>query len=86
MSVSSEYRGAGIASALLKCAFELATSMSIPLCYCLCSSLFSSIVCEKAGFKAVHRLPYKDYVVNGCTPILPEEPHTEAVLYVREMK
>lgn len=85
MSVSSEYRGAGIAMSLVKSTMELVESLSIPLCYCICSSRFSGIVCTKAGFKAVHRYPYKDYVVDGCRPVRPEEPHHEAVLYVRKM-
>lgn len=85
MSVSSEYRGAGIAMALMKSTLELVASLAIPLCYCICSSRFSGIVCAKAGFEAVHRYPYKDYVVDGRRPVRPEEPHTEAVLYVRKM-
>lgn len=84
MSVSSNYRGAGIAMALLKRTMEMVESLSIPLCYCVCSSRFSGNVCAKAGFEAVYRLPYKDYVVNGCRPLRPEEPHSEAVLYVRK--
>lgn len=85
MSVSSEYRGAGIAMALLKKTMELVEKMSVPLSYCICSSRFSGIICAQSGFEAVHRLPYKDYMVEGRRQIRPEEPHTEAVLYVRKM-
>lgn len=85
MSVNSEYRGAGIAMALLNRTMELVASLSIPLCVCVCSSRFSGIVCAKAGFEAVYRYPYKDYIVDGCRPVMPEEPHNEAVLYVRKM-
>lgn len=85
MAVSPECRGAGIGTALMKSTLELVATLAMPLCYCICSSRFSGIVCEKAGFEAVHRYAYEDHVVDGHRPIRPEAPHTEAVVYVRKM-
>lgn len=86
MSVSSEYRGAGVAQALLAATMQRASEMTVPLCYCICSSVFSGRACAKAGFVAIHAVKYDDYRdEQGKRSVRPEEPHDEAVLWAKRM-
>lgn len=85
MTVNTNYRGAGIAVKVKERAFDFMKENNITVTTSLCTSLYSTRVCEKMGYKLVYELPFKDYIVNGKNPLLPADPHTAVRVLVKRI-
>lgn len=83
MSVNDAYRGVGICKELTRRSMEWMRENDVHLFHVMCSSYFSSKVCEAMGFKVVYSLDYKDYKVNGLNPIIPAAPHKSVQCFTR---
>lgn len=85
LSVSPNYGGLGIGAKLMQTTLEWMKEQKYQLIQCLCSSYFSSRLCQKLGFEKVYSLAFVDYVVNGENPILPADPHKATDIYVKQL-
>lgn len=85
LTVNGNCRGSGIASQLIQHTIDYMHKHSIPLFAILCTSHYSARACEKLGFKDVYALRYDNYIVNDCKPLLPNEPHVAARMFVKEI-
>lgn len=83
MSVNDAYRGVGICKELTGRSVEWMQANDVQLFHVMCSSYFSAKVCESMGFKVVYSLAFKDYIVNGENPIVPEAPHEKIQCFTR---
>lgn len=75
MSVNDAYRGVGICKELTRRTVDYMREHDLQLFHVMCTSFYSSKVCESLGFDVVYKLNYKDYKVNGKNILLPAEPH-----------
>lgn len=75
MSVSEDYRGAGVCKELTRRTMEHMQANDLHLYHVMCSSDFSSKLCERLGFRETYSLKYSDYVINGVHPVMPAAPH-----------
>ncbi|CAB3381515.1 Hypothetical predicted protein [Cloeon dipterum] len=87
LSVDSNCRGRGIATALLRDAVELATSLNVPLVRVDCSSKFTAMAVAKLGLEPVYNLKYNTYLPPGAEqpPFNPAYPHDEVASYVKRL-
>lgn len=85
LSVDPGWRGCGIGVAPIERTMEYTRHMGYDLCNVQCSSAFTANICRKMKFDEIYDLPYKDYIVDGQNPILPEAPHTSFVIFVKKV-
>ncbi|XP_059469083.1 arylalkylamine N-acetyltransferase 1-like isoform X1 [Neocloeon triangulifer] len=87
LSVDSNCRGQGIATALLKSAVEMASSLNVPLVRVDCSSKFTAMAVAKLGLEPVYHMKYNTYRPPGVEnpPFNPAYPHDEVASYVKRL-
>lgn len=85
-AVDSRYRGHGIAGQLTEKTLEYMRENHIQIYQVLCSSHYSSRVCEKMNFTEVFQLPFHEYVDEDGNQILnPEKPHVAARIFIMKV-
>lgn len=83
LAVDSEWRGRGVATALLDASRRAAQKAQCPYIKLYCTSNHSSRLMEKLGWRLVYSLSYEEYeAINRCGIVLPPEPHRYCKLYV----
>ncbi|XP_050445994.1 arylalkylamine N-acetyltransferase 1-like isoform X2 [Cataglyphis hispanica] len=86
LSVNTNWRGKGIAKALIEKAMEIAKEQGFHYARADCSSFFSGKLCARLGFDAIYKLNYNDYVDEEGKPIFsPASPHTAIVSYIKKL-
>ncbi|XP_014470404.1 PREDICTED: dopamine N-acetyltransferase-like isoform X2 [Dinoponera quadriceps] len=86
ISVDTNWRGQGIAKALIEKTVEIAKEQEFHYVRADCTSLFSAKLCARAGFDMVYKLDYSDYVDDDGKPIFsPVLPHTSVTSYVKKL-
>ncbi|KAK2580478.1 hypothetical protein KPH14_006218 [Odynerus spinipes] len=86
ISVDTNWRGKGVAKALVEKATEIAREHDFHVMRADCTSMFSGKLCERLGFEAIYRLNYSDYVDEDRKPIFtPAFPHTAIITYVKRL-
>lgn len=86
ISVDTNWRGKGVAKALIKKTIEIANEQGFHYVRADCTSLFSGKLCARFGFDAIYKLLYKDYVDENGKPIFsPAPPHEAATTYVKKL-
>ncbi|KAL2720438.1 arylalkylamine N-acetyltransferase 1-like isoform X1 [Vespula squamosa] len=86
ISVDSNWRGKGIAKALIEKTTEIAREHGFHVMRADCTSMFSGKLCERLGFEAIYQLKYSDYVDENGKPIFtPALPHTAATSYIKRL-
>ncbi|XP_050476184.1 arylalkylamine N-acetyltransferase 1-like isoform X1 [Bombus huntii] len=86
ISVDCEWRGRGVAKALLERTLEIGKERGFQMARADCSSSFSGKLCARMGFERVYELNYADYLDEDGNPIFsPESPHTEIVSYIKRL-
>ncbi|XP_043285492.1 arylalkylamine N-acetyltransferase 1-like isoform X1 [Venturia canescens] len=84
ISVDSNWRGQGVAGALIEKTIEIARELGFHLIRSDCTSLFSGKLCKRYGFEPVYELRYADYVDENGKPIFtPAKPHDAVMTYVK---
>ncbi|KAK5643357.1 hypothetical protein RI129_007202 [Pyrocoelia pectoralis] len=74
--VHPDWRGNGIAGALLSQAIELAKEKKFDQIRCHCTNAYSARVYEKCGFEYIHSIRYEDYKIDDKVVFKPRSPHT----------
>lgn len=82
ISVSSKWRGRGVAQELLSETRKFAKQLGVHLIEVECTSYFSTRLMKKLGYKSIHAKKYADYVENGKPVFTPEHPHSEVNVMV----
>ncbi|KAG9430497.1 dopamine N-acetyltransferase-like isoform X1 [Apis mellifera carnica] len=86
MSVDSNWRGKGVAKALVEKTLEIGKEKGLHICRVDCSSYFSGKLCARLGFEQIYELNYADYVDEDGNPIFsPALPHTAIVTYIKKL-
>ncbi|GAB1866855.1 N-acetyltransferase domain-containing protein [Camponotus japonicus] len=86
ISVNTNWRGKGVAKALIEKTLEIAKEQGFHYVRADCSSLFSGKLCERIGFDTIYKLNYSDYVDEEGKPIFsPSSPHTAVVSYIKKL-
>ncbi|XP_012348903.1 dopamine N-acetyltransferase isoform X2 [Apis florea] len=86
MSVDSNWRGKGVAKALVEKTLEIGKEKGLQICRVDCSSYFSGKLCARLGFEQIYELNYADYVDEDGNPIFsPAFPHTAIVTYIKKL-
>ncbi|XP_019698696.2 dopamine N-acetyltransferase isoform X1 [Harpegnathos saltator] len=86
ISVDTNWRGQGIAKALIEKTVEIAKEQGFHYARADCSSMFSGKLCARLGFNAVYKLDYSDYVdESGKAVFSPASPHTTMTTYVKKL-
>ncbi|XP_070171547.1 arylalkylamine N-acetyltransferase 1 isoform X1 [Polyergus mexicanus] len=86
ISVDINWRGKGVAKALIGKAIEIAKEQGFHYARADCSSSFSGKLCARIGFDAIYKLDYNDYVDEEGKPIFsPASPHTAVVSYIKKL-
>ncbi|XP_076661953.1 arylalkylamine N-acetyltransferase 1 isoform X2 [Halictus rubicundus] len=86
ISVDTNWRGKGIAKALLEKTMEIGREKGFHIVRADCSSFFSGKLCAGLGFEQIYTLPYAEYVDEDGKPIFsPALPHTAVVSYVKKL-
>lgn len=86
ISVDTNWRGKGVAKALMEKATEIAREHDFHVMRADCTSMFSGKLCERLGFELVYRLNYSDYVDENGKPIFaPNLPHTAITTYIKRL-
>lgn len=86
LSVDPKYRGCGIAGHLTDKTIEFMQEHRIKIFHILCTSHFSSRVCEKLDFSEVFKLPFTEYVdADGKQVLCPEKPHVAARVFTKKI-
>nr|BDD85292.1 arylalkylamine N-acetyltransferase 1 [Ischnura senegalensis] len=62
LSVDSEWRGKGMATALIRMTLQQAKELGYPLFRVDCTSAFSAKAMERVGLKKIYTLKYEDYL------------------------
>ncbi|XP_051155380.1 arylalkylamine N-acetyltransferase 1-like isoform X2 [Leptopilina boulardi] len=87
VSVDSNWRGKGIAKALLEKSMEISKIRDYDLLRVDCSSAITGKLCQRLGFEPVYELKYADYVDEVGNPIFtPLHPHVSEVTYVKKIE
>ncbi|PBC29526.1 arylalkylamine N-acetyltransferase 1 isoform X1 [Apis cerana] len=86
ISVDSNWRGKGVAKALVEKTLEIGKEKGLHICRVDCSSYFSGKLCARLGFEQIYELNYADYVDEDGNPIFsPAFPHTAIVTYIKKL-
>ncbi|CAL7943027.1 unnamed protein product [Xylocopa violacea] len=86
ISVDSNWRGKGIARALIEKALEIAKEKGFHFARADCSSYFSGKLCSRLGFEPIYKLKYADYVDDDGNPVFsPAFPHKAMVSYIKKL-
>lgn len=86
ISVDTNWRGKGIAKALLEKTMEIGREKGFHIVRADCSSFFSGKLCTGLGFEQIYTLPYAEYVDEEGKPIFsPALPHTAVVSYIKKL-
>ncbi|XP_032677783.1 dopamine N-acetyltransferase-like isoform X2 [Odontomachus brunneus] len=86
ISVDTNWRGQGIAKALVEKSVEIAKEQGFHYARADCTSLFSAKLCARIGFDAVYKLDYNDYVDEDGKPVFsPALPHTSVMSYMKKL-
>lgn len=86
VSVDTNWRGKGVAKALIEKIEEIAKQQGFHYLRADCTSFFSSKICERLGFEQIYKLNYSDYVDENGKPIFsPASPHVEALTYAKKL-
>ncbi|XP_012274307.1 dopamine N-acetyltransferase isoform X2 [Orussus abietinus] len=86
ISVDSNWRGRGVARALIEKTIETAKERGFSIIRCDCTSVFSAKLCARIGFEKIYELKYEDYVDEEGKPIFsPDSPHTSATSYTKKL-
>lgn len=87
ISVDSNWRGKGVAKALIEKSIEICKIKDFDLIRVDCSSAITGKLCQRLCFQPVYELNYSDYVDEAGSPIFsPAEPHKAMVTYVKKIK
>ncbi|XP_015176965.1 PREDICTED: dopamine N-acetyltransferase-like isoform X2 [Polistes dominula] len=86
ISVDTNWRGKGIAKALIENTTQIARERGFNIVRADCSSMFSGKLCERLGFEAIFQIKYTDYLDENGKPVFsPELPHTAAITYIKRL-
>ncbi|XP_014598758.1 PREDICTED: dopamine N-acetyltransferase-like isoform X1 [Polistes canadensis] len=86
ISVDTNWRGKGIAKALIENTTEIAREHGFDIMRADCSSMFSGKLCERLGFEAIFQINYSDYLDENGKPVFsPDLPHTAAITYIKKL-
>ncbi|XP_050596276.1 arylalkylamine N-acetyltransferase 1-like isoform X1 [Bombus affinis] len=86
ISVDSDWRGKGVAKALLERTLEIGKERGFHVARADCSSSFSGRLCTRMGFNRIYELKYTDYLDEDGNPVFtPAHPHVEIVSYVKRL-
>lgn len=86
LSVNGEYRGKGIAKALMARSREIARENNCGFMTVDCSSHFTACAVKRLGFTLVHTLKYADYKEDGEVVFKPAPPHEACTVYVQKLE
>ncbi|XP_076247423.1 arylalkylamine N-acetyltransferase 1 isoform X4 [Calliopsis andreniformis] len=86
ISVDTNWRGKGIAKALVEKALEIGREKGFHVARADCSSFFSGKLCARLGFEPIYELKYADYLGEDDKPVFsPALPHVSIVTYVKQL-
>ncbi|XP_046824196.1 arylalkylamine N-acetyltransferase 1-like isoform X1 [Vespa crabro] len=86
ISVDTNWRGKGIAKALIEKTIEIAKEHNFQAIRVDCTSMFSGKLCERFGFETIDQVKYSDYVDENGKPIFtPAPPHMAANSYIKRL-
>lgn len=86
ISVDTNWRGRGVAKALIEKTAEIAKEQGFHYMRADCTSFFSGNLCVRIGFDIIYKLNYNDYVDEEGKPIFsPASPHTAVVTCVKKL-
>ncbi|XP_078038321.1 arylalkylamine N-acetyltransferase 1 isoform X1 [Augochlora pura] len=86
ISVDTNWRGKGIAKALLEKTMEIGKEKGFHIIRADCSSFYSGKLCARLGFEQIYELPYAEYVDEEGKPVFsPALPHAGVVTYIKKL-
>ncbi|KAG7199256.1 hypothetical protein KM043_018122 [Ampulex compressa] len=86
ISVDSNWRGKGVAKALIEKAIEIGRESGFHVVRADCTSFFSGKLCARLGFEHIYELSYSEYIDEDGNPVFsPALPHTAVTTYIKRL-